>query len=459
VTTAAAEPVLHIIGGGPAGLLLALLGARRGARSIVYERRDDPRARPPEAGRSINLALAARGIEALRLAGLDDDLAGLLVPMRGRAVHGVDGSLQLAPYGQRDGEFIHSVSRAALTRRLVEAAARLPGIELRFGQRCTGVGADGRPQLVDEASGRAYGLPPGRVVAADGAGSAVRKSLAASGRIGVDEAMLDHDYKELGIPLQDGQPALAMDALHIWPRGGFMLIALPNADGTFTATLFLPKTGRQSFDRLVDDASVEAFFAREFPGARALMPDLLAEFAAHRQGLLGTVYCTTWRDGESLLLLGDAAHAIVPFHGQGMNCAFEDCRVLDALLAAGHPDAFARYEGQRLPDCDAIAQMALENYGEMRDAVLDPRFQLQKQLSFELERRFPGHFIPRYAMVMFHAEIPYSVALERGRVQQRILDALTDPGTDGRLPAIASIDWNRAAALVADLLPPLPVGA
>jgi kynurenine 3-monooxygenase len=453
------DPDLQIIGGGPAGTLLALLAARRGARCVVYERRGDPRLVPVEAGRSINLALAARGIEALRLAGFAEDLEGLLVPMRGRQIHSPGEAPQFAPYGQRDDEVIHSVSRARLTQHLVESAARQPGVEFRFGQRCTGVGSDGRPQMVDEASGRAYPLGPGRVVAADGAGSAVRKSLAASGRIGVTESLLDHDYKELGIPLRAGAAALAMDALHIWPRGGFMLIALPNADGTFTATLFLPKSGPAGFDSLVDDAAVEAFFTREFPGARALMPDLLAEFAGHRQGLLGTVYCTGWRDGESLLLLGDAAHAIVPFHGQGMNCAFEDCRILDALLASGHPEPFAQYEATRMQDCDAIAQMALENYGEMRDSVRDPRFQLQKSLSFELERRFPGHFVPRYAMVMFHAEIPYSVALERGRVQQRILDLLTEPAADGRLPALADLDWRRAATLVDDLLAPLPAVA
>jgi kynurenine 3-monooxygenase len=238
-----------------------------------------------------------------------------------------------------------------------------------------------------------------------------------------------------------------MDALHIWPRGGFMLIALPNADGSFTATLFLPRRGPQSFERLDSGARAREFFAREFPDALQLIPDLAAQFEAHPQGMLGTIHSPGWRDAERLLLVGDAAHAIVPFHGQGMNCAFEDCRILDAILARAPATAFAQFEAQRREDCEAIATMALENYGEMRDTVRDEKFQRQKALAMTLERQHPGRFIPRYSMVMFHDEIPYSTALERGRVQQQILDELT--------ATPAEPDLRLAARLINQRLPPL----
>jgi kynurenine 3-monooxygenase len=294
--------------------------------------------------------------------------------------------------------------------------------------------------MQDEATGHQYELAAERTIAADGAGSAVRKALAHAGHVQASNELLDHDYKELTIPAKNGSSQLAVrEALHIWPRHGFMLIALPNADASFTATLFLPREGAVSFAALEPAGAARAFFKREFPDALAMMPDFEREFADHRQGILGTVRCTPWNLGERLLLIGDAAHAIVPFHGQGMNCALEDCVLLDALLADGRPEPFARFSATRRADTDAIAAMSLENYGEMRDAVLDSRFQRQQALSRELEQRHPDRFIPRYAMVMFHAELPYSLAQERGRIQQQILDELTrseapaDPATADRL--------------------------
>jgi kynurenine 3-monooxygenase len=444
-----------IVGGGPTGLLMALLLARRGETVRVYERRPDPRSTPPEAGRSINLALAARGLRALAAAGVLPQLQELLVPMRGRMLHPIAASPQFQAYGQDEREAIYSISRADLTLRLVEAAGRESAIQLQFGQRCLGLDAAAEPLLRDESSGRVYAGKAARWIATDGAGSAVRGALCDAGLVACREDFLDHDYKELTIPAQAGQPALAREALHIWPRGNFMLIALPNADHSFTATLFLPREGTTSFASLPDVAAARAFFTREFATALALMPAFDAEFAAHPQGRLATVYASPWHLGERLLLAGDAAHAIVPFHGQGMNCAFEDCSVLEALLADdAHGDAFERFSLQRKPDTDAIARMALENYAEMRATVLDPRFQLQKQLSLELERRHPGRFIPRYSMVMFHAEIPYSLALSRGEQQQGILDQLTGVAPNGSLPSLAQIDWSLAQQLVA-ALPPL----
>jgi kynurenine 3-monooxygenase len=445
--------VIAIVGGGPAGSLLALLLAQRGQQVEVYERRADPRVVPPEAGRSINLALAARGKRALAAAGALDGLVPHMVPMPGRQLHPSGRTASFSPYGQRPEEINHSISRAEITRQLVERAGRQPGIRLHFGQRCVGLDEGLVPLMQDEDSGRRYPLHVERVIAADGAGSALRKALAERGLATASNELLDHDYKELTIPAAAGRSALAVrEALHIWPRHGFMLIALPNADFSFTATLFLPREGSPGFSSLQAPGAARAFFEREFPDALALMPDFEQEFAAHRQGILGTVRTDPWNAGERLLLVGDAAHAVVPFHGQGLNCALEDCRILDELLADGRPEPFARFTAQRRPDAEAIAAMSLENYGEMRDEVLDPRHQQHRELELELERRHPDRFIPRYSMVMFHDRIPYSVALERGRVQQRILEQLTAPL--GLEPAaLDGVDWELADRLVTDRLP------
>jgi kynurenine 3-monooxygenase len=439
--------MIHIVGAGPAGCVLALLLAQRGHEVHLHERRGDPRSTAPEAGRSINLALAARGMRALELAGVMPVLESGLVRMPGRQLHLADGSESFNPYGQNPGEINFSISRAELTRRLVEQAGREERIHLHFRRRCAGLAASGLPLLLEEETGRQIELT-GRVVAADGAGSALRKDLVARGRLEAREDLLDHTYKELTIPARAGGSALAVrEALHIWPRHGHMLIALPNADFSFTATLFMAHQGPASFQSLQAPGAAREFFRKHFPDALAVMPDFDEEFAAHREGLLGTVRCSRWNDGERLLLIGDAAHAIVPFHGQGMNCALEDCVALDGLLADGKPEPFARLSHLRRPDGDAIADMSLENYIEMRDGVLDPRHQQHRQLELQLERRFPGHFIPRYAMVMFHAQIPYSVVRQRARIQQAILEELTGQG--------AAADSLLARALISARLPPL----
>jgi kynurenine 3-monooxygenase len=445
------QPV-SIVGAGLAGSLLALALARRGFAVSVFEHRPDPRVGPVDSGRSINLALAERGIRALERCGVMPAVRPLLIAMRGRIVHQPDTEPVLLRYGLRDHEVIYSVSRAALNRVLVEAAARL-GAKLRFQQAC--VGLDAKSDLLhlrDEVTSLEYSVALRPTVATDGAGSIVRAQLAASGRTNVREERLDHDYKELSLPPVGDEFAFEPQALHIWPRGGFMLIALPNLDKSFTATLFLSREGRPSFASLSTPDAVSEFLIEQFPD---LAPTLVSQFAKNPQGLLGTVHASHWHDRGNVLLLGDAAHAIVPFHGQGMNAAFEDCATFDDLLDQ-HDDweaLFSVFERIRRPNAAAIAQMAQENYIEMRDTVLDPKFRRTKSISLMLEERFPDRFVPRYSMVMFHSEISYDEALRRGATQAAILDEL-----DARRTPSGEIDSQLAEELVTEPLVPLPSG-
>ena len=445
-----------ILGAGLSGALMAIYLARRGVAVTLYERRPDLRKVDMDAGRSINLALADRGIHALRSADAYGDVAPLLIPMRGRMLHAVDGTLTFAPYGQRPHEVIHSVSRPGLTRALLDHAQRHYGIEARFLQAARGLDFE-RDELVmfDEVSGDTYTRRLAPLIAADGAGSVVRRAMTGQLGVHVVEDPLDYGYKELTLPADPGgRHQVEREALHVWPRGGFMLIALPNLDGSFTVTLFLAlRGGPDSFAALTTHASVDTFFARHFPDVVPRMPRLAREFFEHPVGRMGTVYADEWSARGRAVLLGDAAHAIVPFHGQGMNACFEDCHELDRLLdeTGDWARTFGRFTGLRKPHTDAIAAMALENFTEMRDTVRDPKFLLRKELSFELERRHPERFIPRYSMVMFHHAIPYAVARERGEVQAAILADLTEHAT-----SLAGIPVERMDAEVLARLEPLP---
>jgi len=433
-----------IVGGGPVGTLLALLLARRGRHVSLYERRPDPRDVAPERGRSINLALAARGLRALAAADALAALRPLMTAMPGRILHDEHGATRFMPYGQREHEINWSISRAELNRALIVQAAGQEGLTLHFGQRCTDADPHaGTLQFRDERSGLEHEVRAATVIAADGAGSAVRRALQSRQLCEAREEPLAHDYRELLIPpAANGGYRIEPHGLHIWPRGQFMLIALPNADGSFTATLFLPRTGAASFASLTDPTRVHEFFAAQFPDVPALVPDLTEQFLQHPQGSLATLHCWPWHAGRTLLV-GDAAHAIVPFHGQGLNCGFEDCVLLDTLLAQrDDAAAFRDYENDRRRDTDAIAQMALENYQEMRDTVRRPDFAARRALALELEHLHPRQFVPRYSMVMFHPEISYSEALHRGQTQERVLDALLAEGV--------AADSPRAAALIGE---------
>ncbi|MFC6634888.1 FAD-dependent oxidoreductase [Microbulbifer taiwanensis] len=451
-----------IAGGGLVGAMAASFLARRGFRVEIYEQRQDLRAHDIAAGRSINLALANRGIYALEKLGLMERVSQLLIPMRGRMVHDIDGSCNFQPYGLKSEEVIYSVSRGALNGLLLDAAEASGKVEIFFERELLDIDFNGRrARFLDHSRGCEDSVSFDRLIGADGAGSKARGLLLEQARkeLSGDDGReqiepLDHQYKELEIPADArGGFQLEREALHIWPRGGFMLIALPNLDGSFTVTLFLPeKSSRQQpgFDALQTEAEVQDFFRQYFPDATALMPSLLQDFFDNPCGHLGTVRCAPWHLDGTAMLIGDAAHAIVPFHGQGMNCGFEDCVALDDCIgqSAGEWEkAFRQYSESRIPNGNAIADMALENYIEMRNSVRDPQFLLKKAIGFELEKRFPGRFTPRYGMVMFH-RLPYVEAQRRGEVNRRILAQLAE-GRD----SVEQVDWDRAQQLLEELLP------
>ena len=447
---------LTIVGAGLAGALLATLLARRGWQVDVFERRGDPRVHGYAGGRSINLALAERGLHALRQAGAAEKVLGKAVMMRGRMVHFADGSQQLQRYGRDDSEVIWSVSRGELNIVLLDAA-RAAGARLHFDRRLDGVDFQAlNARFIDDRNGSAHDHRFHALLGADGAGSALRDAIGRDTAVGERFEPLGHSYKELEIPpAADGGFRIEPNALHVWPRGDYMCIALPNDERTFTVTLFLPSQGDPSFATVRDGDDARALFERDFADALPLIPDLARDFERNPAGMLGTLYLERWHLDGRAVLLGDAAHAMVPFHGQGMNCAFEDCVSLARHLDAGgsFATAFAAFEAERRPNALAIQAMALENYLEMRARVDDADYLLQRALERQLAERHPERFVPRYAMVSFR-RIPYAAAFERGRVQRELLVE----ATRGR-EALEDIDWPWLDAEVVRRLPPLPVEA
>ncbi len=438
---------ITIVGAGLTGSLLGLLLGRRGYEVDLYERRPPATGGDGDSGRSINLALSQRGIVALEMAGLMDDVHPLLIPMKGRMLHLEDGRRQFSAYGQRANEVIYSISRRDLNSLLVQEAVKAQGVDVHFQRKCKTIDFTRKKlTLTHEGDGSDETIEFEMLIGADGAGSQVRRCLVDHVGGDSESVFLDHDYKELEIPAGDAKGfRFEKNALHIWPRGQYMLIALPNLDGSFTVTLFLPKQGDPSFESLSGEAAVQKFFEDVFPTAQEEMPDLVEDFFDHPAGRLGTVRCHPWHAEDDGLVIGDAAHAIVPFHGQGMNCAFEDCSELLRLLDQFDDDwrqVAAIFSDSRKPNADAIAEMALENYTTMRATVTDPKYALKKEIGFELERRFPDQYIPRYSMVMFHT-MPYAEALAAGQRQQEILDRLTDS-----VDSMVDVDWQLATKLV-----------
>jgi kynurenine 3-monooxygenase len=442
-----------LIGAGLTGPLLAILLRQRGLGVEIYERRPDMRRVRMSAGRSINLALSTRGIHALQQAGLWERMRGIIIPMKGRMMHSVAGELTFQPYGKDETEVINSISRAELNIALMNAAEER-GAAIHFNQRCTGYDLKtGIVRLRDESTGEEVNLETDTLVGCDGSASAIRAEMLKLSRFNFSQQYLDYGYKELTIPAgTNGEHRLETNALHIWPRGNHMLIALPNIDGTFACILFLPFEGTDSFASLTTRATVVQFFEDRFPDALRLMPELTDNYAANPTGAMVTVKCSPWHVDGGSLLLGDAAHAIVPFFGQGINCGFEDCSCLVELLdrhGADWPRALAEFDKERKVDTDAIADMAIENFTEMRDRVADARFLLRKKVELALEAKYPQIFVPKYAMVTFH-RIPYSVALTRGAIQDRMLAELCD-GID----RVEDLDWNQADKLIRRDLTPL----
>jgi kynurenine 3-monooxygenase len=454
--TGKAETV-SLIGAGLNGPLLALGLVKRGFRVDIYERRPDMRRVRTSAGRSINLALSTRGIHALAQAGLWDEMRKIIIPMKGRMMHSATAELTFQPYGKDESEVINSISRADLNMALMNAAEQ-QGVKICFEERCTGIDLKtGAIQLRNERTGADRELNSGVVIACDGAVSVIRNEILKHGRFNFSQQYLDYGYKELTIPAGPNRKhALETNALHIWPRGNHMLIALPNIDGTFGCILFLPFEGPDSFARLTTPSAVIKFFRLRFPDAIPLMPDLADNFSANPIGAMVTIKCSPWHVDGRALLLGDAAHAIVPFFGQGINCGFEDCSCLLELLDRHGADwqlIFQEFEKARKINTDAIADMAVENFVEMRDRVADPRFLFRKKVELALEAKYPQLFVPKYAMVTFH-RIPYATAFDRGQSQDRMLSELCDS-----IERVEDLDWNKADKLIRSGLTPLELAS
>ncbi len=441
------QRAITIVGGGLAGALLATLLAQRGWSVDVFERRGDPRVFGYAGGRSINLALAERGLHALRQAGAEGPVMAQAVMMRGRFVHPLQGEPHLQRYGRDDSEVIWSINRGELNIVLLDIAES-HGARLHFDQGLSSVDFHARTARFGSTTHAFTAL-----VGADGAGSTLRAQMAPHVAFNERTEWLDHGYKELEIPpAANGDFRIEPNALHIWPREQYMCIALPNDERTFTVTLFMPNAGpHPSFETVQTGGEALAFFEQDFPDAVPLVPDLREDYDANPVGMLGTLYLDLWHLDGRALLIGDAAHAMVPFHGQGMNCAFEDCVALAEHLErnASLEEAFEAFEAERKPDAEAIQQMALENYIEMRDKVDDAGFLLQRQLELALQDRHPGRFVPHYAMVSF-MRIPYSVALHRSEVQRDILANATRG-----VESLEGIDWKALDAAVLTQLNPL----
>ncbi|RYD59527.1 MAG: FAD-dependent monooxygenase [Sphingobacteriales bacterium] len=418
-----------ILGAGLVGSLLAIILRKRGYEVNVYERRPDMRSNKIAAGRSINLAMSARGWKALDIAGLRKKMEELAIPMYGRFLHQADGTSASQAYG-KNNEAIYSVSRGELNKKLMTLAEQ-EGATIHFDHRCLRVDVPANTLYFQNAEGKDVTVTADLLFGADGAFSALRSSYAQMDRVNAAHHYLEHGYKELSIPPDAaGNLRMEKNALHIWPRKNFMMIALPNTDGTFTCTLFLPFEGDISFEKLKTEADVKAFFEQYFPNAVPMMPTLMEDFFGNPTSSLITTHINPWHYGDKSALIGDAAHAIVPFYGQGMNAGFEDCTVLSGLMDIYADDwatILKTYQQKRKPNGDAVAQLALLNFVEMRDKVADPVFLERKKIEKELGKRYPDQFISVYEMVSF-SHTPYHTAMSCIQAQDQLLQKIMSEG-------------------------------
>lgn len=419
---------ITIAGAGLVGSLLSLYLAKRGHHVQLIERRPDSRKTSIYQGRSINLALSDRGWKALEAVGADTTIRDIAIPMRRRVMHDVKGHLSYQPYG-KDGQAIYSVSRGLLNQRLLDMAEALPNVRMHFEQKVVATDLEAASITTENTDGETHTYQADYLFGADGAFSQVRAAMLKRDRFSYEQEYIDHGYKELSIPpAKDGGFQMEKEALHIWPRGEYMLIALPNPDGTFTCTLFFPFEGDPSFSSLNTVEKARTFFEEQFPDALALMPDFDQEWRDNPSSSLCIIRCYPWVAGQSALI-GDSAHAIVPFYGQGMNSGFEDCRILNKILdeESDWKVALERYQKERKANGDAIADLAMRNFIEMRDLTADPQFLLRKKIEAHLHQRYPDRWIPLYSMVTF-THIPYEEALRIGKVQDKIMaEVMTRP--------------------------------
>lgn len=421
---------IGIIGAGLVGTLLSIYLAKRGYRISLFERRGDIRLDSSDEGRSINLALSTRGIKALSEVGLASAVKDLAIPMHGRVMHDLSGKLSFLPYG-KEGQYINSVSRNGLNSILLDEAGK-NGVGLFFNHRCVSVNLNSTSTTFQTTDSKTTSLDFDMLVGADGAFSAVRSAMQITDRYNYSQSYLEHGYKELQIPAgANGEYLLEKHALHIWPRESFMMIALPNPDATFTCTLFFPFEGDVSFASLSTDDKIVSFFSKVFPDAVGLMPEFLRDYKTNPTSSLVTIQCFPWIRNNTFLI-GDAAHGIVPFYGQGMNAGFEDCRILNELLdrhGDQWPGVLKEFQQLRKEDTDSIAQLAFDNFVEMRDLVADPEFLLRKKIEARLHDLYPEKWIPLYTMVTFRDDIRYSQAYHAGKKQSRIMDnVMMQPG-------------------------------
>jgi len=451
---------ITIIGAGLAGSLLSVYLAKKGFGVNVYERRADMRKENSGGGKSINLALSTRGIHALKEVGMFDEINKIAIPMYGRMIHNLNGETNFQRYGKDDSEYINAVSRAELNKSLMDLAEKNSNVKFHFNERCNGVDfQNAEVTFHNEITDQITKVKANAVIASDGATSAVRMEMLKIPRFDFSQSYENYGYKELIIPAgKNGSYQMEKNSLHIWPRGLFMLIALPNLDGSFTCTLFMAYDknfgGEKSFEYIDSNDKLNDFFKTNFPDAFAMMPELTENYFQNPTGSLITIKCFPWVAEDKVALLGDAAHAIVPFFGQGMNAAFEDCTYLNECIEKYGEDwekVFREYQQLRKENADAIADLAQENFIEMRDLVADERFLFKKKIESELFKKYPDRFIPKYSMVTFY-RIPYSVALSRGKVQEEILNELSKSKT-----TLEEIDHEKARSLIMEKLDKLSV--
>ena len=417
-----------IVGAGLCGSMLALRMAQRGYQVVVYESRSDLRKSDISAGRSINLALSNRGLKALRMAGIEEKARELCIPMKGRLMHDVASNTFESNYSGREGEFINSISRGDLNGLLLTEAEKYSNVKIHFNTRCLEIDIETKiASFQSFDSEKQFTVQADVIFGTDGAGSSLRKSYEKQfSEFSVTQDFLTHGYKELEIPAdKNGNHVISKEHLHIWPRGDYMLIALPNMDGSFTVTLFLSYSeGLYNFDNLVTEEKIIEFFKKDFPDTLSLIPDILKEFENNPTGMLGTIKCYPWSYKGNTLLLGDSSHAIVPFYGQGMNASFEDVYVFDTVLNQFEGDwstVFSEFQKKRKIDTDAIADLAIDNYYEMRDHVANPLFKEKRNIEMNLEKYFPTEYFSKYSLVTFNEYIGYHEAMTKGRAQDKVL--------------------------------------